>query len=572
MKKQWIIFLKNILWQAKLILSINLVGLIFLGISQSILIFILGPVVQLFFQSSADRTVINTQQLFHTLPPVLLSHIPNYEMNLSDWKVWVPILILIAGSVRAIALFIFLWSQEGIGLNVAQKIREKIFANILDVPFLTVTQKTPSEWMSLLMNDVMLLQARFIDVFGSLSRDFLTMMISLGMMLWINVTWFLGFLLFSPLFIYFLGIISKRIAVYAQDYQEKQEKLQNHILGIRSRYDFMRANRGENLELLNYKKFNQDYFKDIMQSVPLRGIFAPGLEFFGFIIFSIFLWYSGRAILSGDISSSHANDFIPFVLALGFMLKPLKNIGEQLTKVREIQGAIMRHSDWIFFASPQKIKQVADREIKNLTTIKINQVDFRYPHSNEKNLSIQNIHFEPGQSYLIMGPNGSGKSTFAKILSGLIYPDKWDSNGNWQDVTSQTILVSQHPFLFKGTLRENLLYGCREKYSQEYLIKILKLVAMEISELENGLDTEISNFQRNISGGQIHRIAIARALLQNKNILILDEPGASLDKVTEKKIMNHLLQINREQKKILIVISHHMDDRNYFDKVINLAV
>ena len=211
----------------------------------------------------------------------------------------------------------------------------------------------------------------------------------------------------------------------------------------------------------------------------------------------------------------------------------------------------------------------------NIDSIKVQNVSFRY-NSNAKNV-INSLNFEinKGEKVLLRGENGSGKSTLIKLLVGLYTPE--DGKILFNDTDLSTInnkslrarigIVSQSIFLFRGTVLDNILYGQNEKKREdaELLIKQLNLESY-INRLPNGLDSEISQNTAGVSGGQAQVIAFIRAMLLNKDIVILDEPISNVDVETRDIILNILK--NNEFNGILIVVSHIVDNMEFINKVI----
>lgn len=211
----------------------------------------------------------------------------------------------------------------------------------------------------------------------------------------------------------------------------------------------------------------------------------------------------------------------------------------------------------------------------NIDSIKVQNVSFRY-NSNTKNV-INSLNFEisKGEKVLLRGENGSGKSTLIKLLVGLYTPeegkilfnDKDLSTINNKSLRDRIGIVSQSIFLFRGTVLDNILYGQNEKKrgDVELLIEQLNLDSY-INRLPNGLDSEISQNTAGVSGGQAQVIAFVRAMLLNKDIVILDEPISNVDVETRDIVLNILK--NNEFKGILIVVSHIVDKMEFINKVI----
>ncbi len=211
----------------------------------------------------------------------------------------------------------------------------------------------------------------------------------------------------------------------------------------------------------------------------------------------------------------------------------------------------------------------------NIDSIKVQNVSFRY-NSNAKNV-INSLNFEinKGEKVLLRGENGSGKSTLIKLLVGLYTPEEGKilfndtdlSTINNKSLRARIGIVSQSIFLFRGSVLDNILYGQNEKKREDVALQIKQLnLESYINRLPNGLDSEISQNTAGVSGGQAQVIAFIRAMLLNKDIVILDEPISNVDVETRDIILNILK--NNEFKGILIVVSHIVDNMEFINKVI----
>ena len=170
-----------------------------------------------------------------------------------------------------------------------------------------------------------------------------------------------------------------------------------------------------------------------------------------------------------------------------------------------------------------------------------------------------------------MGPSGSGKSTLLKTLAGLIPATVWDADCKAQDWTGSGSMVGQEPFLFEDSLRNNLLYGhpAEESLSEDEIQKSLEksCVLQEVAALPGGTDHQVQAVQRNLSGGQIQRLVIARALLRPANVWYFDEATSSVDADAENRLLKNLLESCRSGGKTLLAVTHRLGSVPDFDEV-----
>ncbi len=212
-----------------------------------------------------------------------------------------------------------------------------------------------------------------------------------------------------------------------------------------------------------------------------------------------------------------------------------------------------------------------------ISTVEFREVSFRYKNNLPDVFREIGFHLERGDQVLLKGENGSGKTTLVKLLLGLYQPTSGMIRINGRDAAAincdslrkRTGIVSQNIFLFRGTVLSNILYGHKDKTRQDVQNLIESLGLQEyIGRMAKGLDTEINQNTSGVSGGQTQIIAFIRALLSEKDMIILDEPISNVDAETRNMIM----QLLKEKKYdgILIVISHQTDGMEFLNKVIEI--
>lgn len=212
-----------------------------------------------------------------------------------------------------------------------------------------------------------------------------------------------------------------------------------------------------------------------------------------------------------------------------------------------------------------------------IEVLKLSNITFRYKDNTKNVLDGLSLKINRGEKVIIKGENGSGKSTIIKLLLGLYSPSEGQIIYNNIDsalINSKSLrehigIVSQSIFLFKGTVLDNILYGQTDKTREdvEKLVKELKL-SDYINKLPNGLDTEISQNTAGVSGGQAQVIAFIRAMLADRDIIILDEPISNVDAETRSIILNILK--NRSFDGIMIIVSHIIEEMDFVNRVIEI--
>ncbi|MDY7024702.1 MAG: ATP-binding cassette domain-containing protein, partial [Cyanobacteriota bacterium] len=209
--------------------------------------------------------------------------------------------------------------------------------------------------------------------------------------------------------------------------------------------------------------------------------------------------------------------------------------------------------------------------------IKFDQVTFRYSEDESNTLENISVEIQAGQTVAIVGRSGSGKSTLVKLLQALYHPDSgriWVDGHDIRHVSCQSLrtqlgVVPQECFLFSGTILENITIY-RDEYALEEVVEVAKLAEAHgfIQSLPLGYNTKVGERGSSLSGGQRQRIAIARALLGNPRILVLDEATSSLDTESERRFQRNLEQVSRDRT--TIIIAHRLSTVRNADQILVL--
>lgn len=306
---------------------------------------------------------------------------------------------------------------------------------------------------------------------------------------------------------------------------------------------------------------------------------ANGLQSAGGLINAIgstaLLWYGATLVIQGQLT---IGQFVAFNLLIGNVINPILAIVDFWNELQEIVISVERLND-VFLATPEESSQRLMLVMPPIRgDVQFENVTFRYDDAEERNV-LQNLTFsvEAGDTIAIVGRSGSGKSTLVKLLQGLYQPTNGRILIDGHDVRhvspptlrSQLGIVPQDCFLFSGTVLENIqLY--RPEYSLEQTIEAAKLAEAHpfIQDLTLGYNTRVGERGANLSGGQRQRIAIARALLGDPAILVLDEATSSLDTESERRFQNNLNRISRGRT--TFIIAHRLSTVRHADRILVL--
>ncbi|MCB9229866.1 MAG: ABC transporter ATP-binding protein [Deltaproteobacteria bacterium] len=566
------LFLKPLLARKRSLVSLCL-ALAALGLSQSLILFFLGPFLRVLLGSGLHQEQILIQDL-----------LPEGLMKLSGLKagtgiqtsllIWtVPGALFFAACIRSVALYGCQLSMAAIALYMSKNYRDRFFEALLQQNFLYIRRRSPAEWMSALMNDVLFLQTRFTDILGSVIRDGIMMCSAIVSLLIICWPLALLLLLISPLVALGMGKTGKRIAYFAEAFQKELAAMASHIFEVRQRFDFIRAQAGEQREIGRWQALNQAYYRMIRRSLLIRAAFAPVMEWLGFLLFAAAIFFfSGH---SGFPVEINGENLLITLAALGMLLRPLRNVGEQFARFQETWGALQRSlqvfSDTASCHISPKEGSGANQHIAKTKNCDLFIHHVAVGYSSCPAVRVENLAILQGQGIAIVGPSGSGKSTLLRCLAGLIEPQIWDTSQEYRSWCQSCSAVAQEPFLFEDSLIDNLLYGHPDagNLSDSDIWEALRRagVSEDVRLFPDGLNHQIQAVQQNLSGGQIQRLVIARALLRPARVFLLDEATSAIDAAAERSFLHSLLKECRTNQKSLVAVTHRLQCLADFDEI-----
>jgi ATP-binding cassette subfamily B protein len=287
------------------------------------------------------------------------------------------------------------------------------------------------------------------------------------------------------------------------------------------------------------------------------------------------LWFGAALVIQDQLT---IGQFVAFNMMIGYVISPVLALAGLWDELQEVLISVERLND-VFEAAPEESVQQPLLVLPSLNgEVQFEDVTFRYSEDEEKN-TLQNIsfHVKPGQTVAIVGRSGSGKTTLVKLLEGLYHPNHGRVVVDGHDIRhvspaslrSQLGVVPQECFLFSGTILDNItLY--RSEFRLEQVVEVAKLAEAHafIQAMPLGYNTKVGERGSSLSGGQRQRIAIARALLGDPRILILDEATSSLDTESERRFQRNLAQIRRDRT--TFIIAHRLSTVRHADTILVL--
>lgn len=365
-------------------------------------------------------------------------------------------------------------------------------------------------------------------------------------------------------------LIRERFKKVQEAFADISDKVQENLSGIR----VIKAFAQEREEVLNFTKFSQARVDTQMKLTQAAAIMGPSAQIcFGFS-FLFFIVYGSRLVMDGTIS---LGDYIAFNTYMITVMGPVMNISKIIeTWQRGI--ASYRRLNEIFCVPPALEGTVSICDVCEIKgKIEIRNLSFTYPGANRRALKDINIQLEQGKTLGILGKTGSGKTTLINLLlrlfdvkDGHIFVDGIDINKIPVDVLRECIgYVPQDNFLFSTTIKNNIEFF-KPVHSDDEIEEVSKISAIydNIMELQEGFDTVVGERGTTLSGGQKQRVSIARALIKDPSILILDDSLSAVDSKTEETILGNIRDVLKSRTGI--IISHRISTVMHADEIIYL--
>ena len=489
--------------------------------------------------------------------------------------------ILIFICFAALSVFQGLSNQlwQSVAYNAQHDIRMDATKSLMEMEASYFETRQTGNLMSVLSADVAQLEDIISDSSTSIIRIITTFITAFAILFWMSPT--LSIILFAPLVLIVPMVIwfSTRVQ---RKYRKQREStggivaiLENVLSGI----TVVQAYNATPFETERIESQSGDYRDQAIQAAFIRNRFIPGIYVVAGISFGLLVSAGGWVMSSGEIS---VGQFVTFLLISTRMTMPMFILGMLLNQLQKGEAASRR-----VFAIIDLEPSISDSEgAKDLdepiTTVSFDSVTFAYPSTSVNVLNDVSFRVESGEFLGIMGHTGAGKSTILKLVEKFYQPQSGQVRINGQDISEFTIhsvrsrigFVSQDPFLFFGTIRDNVAYA-REASDDDVKLALETAGAWDfVAELENGMETMVGDRGVRLSGGQRARISLARALLMNPDVLILDEASAALDAETEKRIQQSLFgggNGSNGKKRITIGVAHRLATIRNADEIISMV-
>ena len=474
----------------------------------------------------------------------------------------IPIAIVVAFSTKGISLFLARATTIKVGLDISRDLQQEMAETILKSDVHTIEDKHSAKFISNFIFDTQLMRELVSTALLNMMKDTLTLTFLICLMFYQN--WRLA--IFAILMIPCAAIISrslgKRMGKAAREAQEHSGNLARFLSEILKASKVIKIYQKENYEYGRAKKFIYGLIEKIKKMTIIQIRATPIMEILTGFIIAGFIYYSGYLVMEGKIG---INNFFSFLAAMMLAYQPIRSLASINIVVNQGFAAAKR----IFEIIDTKISIREDENSKNLTikdaSISFKNINFSYPSSDQHAVKNLNLVIKGGSTAALVGHSGAGKSTIFNLLPRFYDPqigtilidDQNIGKVSLQSLRKNISLVSQDITLFDDTVMANIAYA-NLNASKEEVMEAAKLAAAEdfVNNLPNKLETVIGENGVRLSGGQKQRLSIARALLKNSPIILLDEATSSLDAESENQVQRAISNLTKN--KTTIIIAHRL--------------
>jgi len=514
--------------------------------------------------------------------PVLLFQWPGGALHLNDLlpgqiqNVWT----LVAVSILLVFLLKGLFDYWGnylindVGLSVVTDLRQRVFDHVLRQDASFFAANSTGRLMSSIMSDIDKIQVATSHLLADWFRQVFTAFFLLAVLLQNDWRLAVASLTVLPFVLIPTARIGKRLRGTTRRAQDNAADLNEVLQETLSGQQVVKAFGAERLESERFARTASNLKRANLKYVLQQALASPMIEFFGAVTIVVLLTYARTQIKAGQMT---AGEFTSFIFALLMLYEPVK----RLTGIHQIFQQASGASQKVFEYLDTE-RQLADQPgAKALAgfheSITFTGARFRYPNAESYALDGVNLTVKAGEVCALVGPSGAGKTTMASLVlrfydleSGTLTVDGVDVRQlQLASLRQQVGLVAQETFLFNDTILNNIRYGRPDALPEEVREAARNALAEEfILALPEGYETMVGERGAKLSGGQRQRLSIARALLKNAPILVLDEATSHLDTESERLVQAALA--NLIHGRTVIVIAHRLSTIRRADKIVVL--
>jgi len=483
-----------------------------------------------------------------------------------------PLAIVVIYIVRCIGMYGQAYMMSYVGESIIRRLRNMLYERIMDLPLAFFQEKKTGVLMSRITNDVNVIKGMVSTAVTGSFRDIFSIVGLTGVIFYRDWKMALIALVIFPVALYPLIFLGRRVRKVSTGCQEAMGDLNTFLHETFTGNKIVKAFGMEPYEKKRFFKINSNFFHFEMRSVIARSLSSPIMELLGGIGIALIIWYGGSKVLNG---SSTPGTFFSFITAVLLLYDPAKRLSSVNNVVQQGLAAVDRVFD--ILETESEIRETASPVAiaGKSRGVRFEDVDFSYGEKSVlKNI---NLDVKNGEVLALVGMSGGGKTSLVNLIPRFYDVNKGSISIDGIDIRKASIaslrkqiaIVTQEPILFNDTVRNNIAYGCPDASDEKIKAAAQAAYAYNfIQDFPKQFDTPIGELGGRLSGGEKQRICIARALLKDAPILILDEATSSLDTQAESVVQKALE--NLMKGRTTFVIAHRLSTIAYAHRIIVL--
>jgi len=509
------------------------------------------------------------------LPPWLLKNIVDDVLIRKDLFMlnFLALGIVLIYLCKAVFSYGQTYLMNWVGQKVIMDIRVQLYDHMQKMSFRYLYKSRIGDLISRITNDVMILQNLVTNVIIDLVVQSITFVAVIIFLLILN--WRLAVITFVvlPITAYVLNVASKKLRVVGYEIQEELGRVVAIAQEALSAIRIVRSFATEDEELDKFKGQNKSNFRALMHGMQIHAFLEGAVEVILIGALALILWIGGKDVVAGRATPG---ELIAFIGYLGLLVQPVRVLSKVVSGVQRGLAAADRIFEVLNVSTEVRPPRspVVLKDVKGM--IDFEDIYFAYEDENWILRGI-NLHICPGEKVAIVGHTGAGKSTLVDLIPRFYDPNRGYVRIDGHDVRQLDLktlrrhigIVPQDPVLLKGSIAYNIAYGCPWASREDIVEAADRAGILDfVKSLPRGFDTEVGERGVTLSGGQRQRIAIARAIVRNPRILIMDEATSSLDSAMEQHI--HESMQRAMEGRTSLIIAHRLSTVRNADRIIVL--